>query len=146
MRRDFCGQLRAQYQAAKARWEEARAAYEQSILTAFQEVSDALIAREKLGDAGGRSSYDEVLDLNDGSRPRAEGQMPPACRCVQFGRTTVSITWMTPLLAATSVLTTLALSTVTVPSVTLTSRDWPLTVLAFIVFTSAAMTLPGTTW
>jgi outer membrane protein TolC len=51
MRRDFCGQLRAQYQAAKARWEEARAAYEQSILTAFQEVSDALIAREKLGDA-----------------------------------------------------------------------------------------------
>ena len=45
------GQLRAQYRASKARFDEARAAYEQSILRAFQEVSDALIARQKLGEA-----------------------------------------------------------------------------------------------
>ena len=37
-------------------------------------------------------------------------------------------------------------TTVTAPSVTFTSSDWPFTVLAFIVLTSAAMTLPGTTW
>jgi multidrug efflux system outer membrane protein len=78
------GQLRAQYRAAKAKFDEAKAAYEQSVLTAFQEVSDALIAREKLGEVrayeekaaisltssvdlatqrylNGRSSYFEVL-------------------------------------------------------------------------------------
>ena len=36
-------------------------------------------------------------------------------------------------------------SAVTAPSATFTSSDWPFTVLAFIVFTSAAMTFPGTT-
>ena len=79
----------------------------------------------------------------------ARGGEPCALRhnsMVQLGNTTVSMTWMTPLLAATSVLMTLALSTVTAPSATFTSRDLPLTVLAFIVFTSAAMTLPATTW
>src|SRR6185503_9790047 len=78
------GQLRAQYRASKARFDEAKAAYEQSVLTAFQEVSDALIGRQKLGEArlynaqaatalassvdlatqryvGGRSGYYEVL-------------------------------------------------------------------------------------
>jgi outer membrane protein, multidrug efflux system len=79
------GQLRAQYRAAKARFDEAKAAYEQSVITALQEVSNALIARQKLAEAGvfdeqavaalassvqvaterylnGKSSYFEVLE------------------------------------------------------------------------------------
>jgi multidrug efflux system outer membrane protein len=44
------GQLYAQYQGSKAKFQEAAAAYQQSVLTAFQEVSDALIARQKLAD------------------------------------------------------------------------------------------------
>ena len=93
------GQLRAQYRASKAKFEEARAAYEQSILTAFQEVSDSLVARQKLGEArsyneqaavalassvelatqryvGGRSSYYEVLQAQQELYPtqRAEVQ------------------------------------------------------------------------
>jgi len=50
------GQLRAQYRAAKAAFDEARAAYQQTVLTAFQEVSDALVSRQKLGEA---RAYDE---------------------------------------------------------------------------------------
>jgi len=93
------GQLRAQYQASKAKFDEAKSGYEQSILTAFQEVSDALIARQKLGEArsyngqaavalassvelatqryvGGRSSYYEVLQAQQELYPtqRAEVQ------------------------------------------------------------------------
>lgn len=93
------GQLRAQYRASQAKFDEAKAAYEQGILTAFQEVSDALIAREKLGEArlhsgqaavalassvdlatqryvGGRSSYYEVLQAQQELYPtqRAEIQ------------------------------------------------------------------------
>src|SRR6185369_15134082 len=45
------GQLRAQYRASKAKFDEAKAAYEQGVLTAFQEVSDTLISRQKLGEA-----------------------------------------------------------------------------------------------
>jgi multidrug efflux system outer membrane protein len=44
------GALRAQYAASKARFDEAKAAYEQTVLTSLQEVSNALIAREKLAD------------------------------------------------------------------------------------------------
>ena len=44
------GQLYSQYQGSKAKFQEARAAYQQSVLTAFQEVSDALITRQKLAD------------------------------------------------------------------------------------------------
>jgi multidrug efflux system outer membrane protein len=50
------GQLRAQYKAAKAQFDEAKAAYEQSVLTAFQDVSNSLITREKLSE---RRVYDE---------------------------------------------------------------------------------------
>ena len=50
------GQLRAQYRTAKAKFDEAKAAYEQTVVTAFQEVSNALISRQKLAEAGG---YDE---------------------------------------------------------------------------------------
>lgn len=93
------GQLRAQYRASKAKFDEAKAAYEQGVLTALQEVSDALITREKLGEArvyneqaavaltsavelatqryvGGRSSYYEVLQAQQELYPtqRAEVQ------------------------------------------------------------------------
>jgi len=50
------GQLRAQYKASKARFDEAKAAYEQSVLVAFQDVSNALIFREKISE---RRVYDE---------------------------------------------------------------------------------------
>jgi outer membrane protein, multidrug efflux system len=41
------GALVAQYRQAKAAWEEARLRYEQTVLNAFQEVSNALISRQK---------------------------------------------------------------------------------------------------
>jgi multidrug efflux system outer membrane protein len=92
------GQLRAQYLASKAKFDEAIAAYEQSVLTAFQEVSDALIARQKLGEArlyneqaavalassvdlatqryvGGRSSYYEVLQAQQELYPTQRAQV-----------------------------------------------------------------------
>jgi outer membrane protein, multidrug efflux system len=50
------GQLRAQYKAAKAKFDEAKASYEQSVLVAFQDVSNSLITREKLAE---RKGYDE---------------------------------------------------------------------------------------
>jgi multidrug efflux system outer membrane protein len=93
------GQLRAQYRAAKAKFDEATAAYQQSVLTAFQEVSNALIARQKLGEVrafeeqavvalassvelatdrylNGRSGYFEVLQAQQELYPtqRAEIQ------------------------------------------------------------------------
>jgi multidrug efflux system outer membrane protein len=92
------GQLRAQYRGSKAKFDEARAAYEQSILTSFQEVSDALITRQKLGEArlyneqaavalgssvelatqryvGGRSSYYEVLQAQQELYPTQRAQV-----------------------------------------------------------------------
>jgi outer membrane protein, multidrug efflux system len=42
------GTLVAQYRQAKAVWEEAKLTYEQAALNAFQEVSNALISRQKL--------------------------------------------------------------------------------------------------
>ena len=93
------GQLRAQYRASKAKFDEAKAGYEQGVLTALREVSDALVTREKLGEArmyneqaalalassvelatqryvGGRSSYYEVLQAQQELYPtqRAEVQ------------------------------------------------------------------------
>ena len=79
------GQIYAQYKGSKAAFVEAKAAYQQTILTAFQDVSDALITREKLADVrffqeqqavalsssvdiatqrylNGKSSYFEVLE------------------------------------------------------------------------------------
>lgn len=61
-----------------------------------------------------------------------------------LGITTVSMTWMTPLLVTISVFTTLALLTLTPPAV-VTVRLLPCTVLTEPALTSAAMTLPGTT-
>jgi multidrug efflux system outer membrane protein len=44
------GRLVAQYRQAKAARDEARLQYQQTTLVAFQEVSDALISRERLGE------------------------------------------------------------------------------------------------
>jgi multidrug efflux system outer membrane protein len=92
------GQLRAQYRGSKAKFEEAKAAYQQNILTALQEVSDAPIARQKLGEArvyneqaatalassvdlatqryvSGRSSYYEVLQAQQELYPTQRAQV-----------------------------------------------------------------------
>jgi len=45
------GALRAQYRQARAYWEETRLRYEQTVLTSLQEVSNALVTREKLEQA-----------------------------------------------------------------------------------------------
>src|SRR5512145_1670629 len=86
--------------------------------------------------------------------PRVAKQCRHGCRhqprCSvggHFGRTTVSITWMTPFEHAMSVLTTLAPSMLTAPSFTLMDNDWPLTVFALSrPMTSFDRTLPATTW
>ena len=92
------GQLRAQYKAAKARFDESLAAYQQTVLTAFREVSDALIARQKLADQyqfngeavaalessvslamdryiNGKSSYYEVLQAQQELYPTQRAQV-----------------------------------------------------------------------
>jgi multidrug efflux system outer membrane protein len=92
------GQLRAQYRGAKAKFDEATAAYQQSVLTAFQEVSNALIARQKLGEVSafeeqavvaltsavalatdrylnGRSGYFEVLQAQQELYPTQRAQV-----------------------------------------------------------------------
>ena len=92
------GRLRAQYRAAKAKFDEAGAAYQQSVLTAFQEVSNALIARQKLGEIracegravvvlessvglvmerylNGRSGYYEVLQTQQELYPTERAQV-----------------------------------------------------------------------
>jgi multidrug efflux system outer membrane protein len=45
------GQLVGQYHQARAQWDEARWRYQSAVLTALQEVSNALVAREKYGQA-----------------------------------------------------------------------------------------------
>jgi multidrug efflux system outer membrane protein len=92
------GQLRAQYREAKAKFDEATSAYRQSVLRAFQEVSNALIARKKLGEIracdgqavvaltssvglvmeryhNGRSSYYEVLETQQELYPTQRAQV-----------------------------------------------------------------------
>ncbi len=44
------GGLHGQYEAAEAAWEEAKLEYQQTALNAFAEVSDALLARQKLAE------------------------------------------------------------------------------------------------
>ena len=107
------GQLRAQYKAAKASFDEAKASYEQNVLTAFQEVSNALISGEKLAERrvfdeqavaalessvqlaterylNGRSSYFEVLqaqqELYPTQRALAQTQVGELIAVVQLYR------------------------------------------------------------
>jgi multidrug efflux system outer membrane protein len=92
------GQLRAQYRAAKAKFDETRAAYQQNVLTALQEVSDALISKQKLAEIrvydeqavvaltssvalaterylNGKSSYYEVLQAQQELYPAQRAQV-----------------------------------------------------------------------
>jgi len=92
------GALRAQYRAAKAKFDEAKAAYQQSVLTALQEVSNALINRQKLAEENafdgqaavalassvelatqrylnGKSSYYEVLQAQQELYPTQQQQV-----------------------------------------------------------------------
>jgi multidrug efflux system outer membrane protein len=92
------GALRAQYRAAKAKFDEAKASYEQTVLTAFQEVSNALITRQKLAEVrtfdeqavaaltssvelatqrylNGKSSYYEVLQAQQELYPTQRAQV-----------------------------------------------------------------------
>ena len=59
----------AQYRQAKAVWEEARLRYEQTALNAFQEVSNALISRQKLEAARAQqaravNAYDQAVRVS----------------------------------------------------------------------------------
>ncbi|MFP5212397.1 MAG: efflux transporter outer membrane subunit [Acidobacteriota bacterium] len=63
------GSLTAEYRQAKAEWEEARLVYEQTALNAFQEVSDALISREKfetarVQQARAVKAYEEAVEVS----------------------------------------------------------------------------------
>jgi len=105
------GQLRAQYRASKAAFDEAKASYEQSVLTALQEVSTALISRQKLAEVrvfdeqaasalsssvqiatdryiNGKSSYYEVLqaqqELYPTQRALAQAQASEMIAVVQL--------------------------------------------------------------
>ncbi|MGP8052770.1 MAG: efflux transporter outer membrane subunit [Limisphaerales bacterium] len=92
------GQLAAQYRSSKAQFEQAKAAYQQSVLTAFQEVSDALVTRQKLAEENifyaqaaaalaesvdlatqrylnGKASYYEVLEAQQELYPTQQQQI-----------------------------------------------------------------------
>ncbi len=92
------GRLRAEYKGAQARFDEAKLAYQQNVLIAFGEVSDALISREKLAEASfwsaqavaalssavnlatdrylnGRSSYFEVLQAQQELYPAQRSEV-----------------------------------------------------------------------
>jgi outer membrane protein, multidrug efflux system len=107
------GQLRAQYRAAKAKFDEAKAAYQQSVLKACQEVSDALVSKQKFAEArvyderavialsasvelaterylNGKSSYYEVLqalqELYPAQRAQVQTQVSEMVSIVQLYR------------------------------------------------------------
>ena len=54
------GKLVAQHDAAKAAWQEAKVTYEQTVVSAFQDVSAALITREKM--EGVRAEQQRAVD------------------------------------------------------------------------------------
>jgi multidrug efflux system outer membrane protein len=92
------GELRAEYRAAKAKFDEARAAYQKNVLTAFAEVANALVTRQKLEEVyvfngqavvalaesvelatqrylNGKSSYYEVLQAQQELYPTQRAQV-----------------------------------------------------------------------
>ena len=116
------GQLRAQYRASKAAFDEAKAAYEQTVINAFQEVSNVLISREKFAEAlvydaqavasltssvevaterylNGKSSYYEVLqaqqELYPTQRAQVQTQVSELVAVVQLYRA-LGGGWQTP--------------------------------------------------
>ena len=120
------GQLRAQYRAAKAKFDEAKAAYQQSVLTALQEVSDALISRQKFAETrvydeqavvaltssveiaterylNGKSSYFEVLqaqqELYPAQRAQVQTQVSELLAVVQLYKA-LGGGWQTPVPSA----------------------------------------------
>ncbi len=54
------GKLSAQYEAAKAAWDEAKTTYQQAVVNAMQDVTSALVTREKL--EGVRVEQQKVVD------------------------------------------------------------------------------------
>jgi multidrug efflux system outer membrane protein len=116
------GQLRAQYAGAKASFDEAKAAYEQTVINAFQEVSSVLISRQKFSEAlvydaqavdalassvqvaterylNGKSSYFEVLqaqqELYPTQRAQVQTQVSELIAVVQLYRA-LGGGWQTP--------------------------------------------------
>jgi multidrug efflux system outer membrane protein len=116
------GQLRAQYRASKAAFDEAKAAYEQTVINAFQEVSNVLISRDKFAEAlvydaqavtaltssvevaterylNGKSSYYEVLqaqqELYPTQRAQVQTQVGELVAVVQLYRA-LGGGWQTP--------------------------------------------------
>jgi outer membrane protein, multidrug efflux system len=92
------GKLRAEHRAAMAAFDEAKAGYEQSVSAGFREVSDALVARQKIAEAevynkqavdalagsvelatdrylNGKSSYFEVLEAQQQLYPSQRAQV-----------------------------------------------------------------------
>ena len=89
--------------------------------------------------------------LTGGEQKKRGPKRPPGSMLTPFsfqlGRITASMTWITPLAQAKSVLTTLASSTFTLPSFTDILAEEPCTVFASDnLTTSFANTLPATTW
>jgi multidrug efflux system outer membrane protein len=92
------GRLRAQYRASKAQFDEAKASYEQTVISAYQEVADVLISHQKLDEEAvynaqavtalsssvevsterylnGKSSYFEVLEAQQELYPAQRAQV-----------------------------------------------------------------------
>ena len=114
------GALRAQYRAAKASFDEALSAYQQSVLVAMQEVSDALISRQKQAETlvydnqavvqiaterylNGKSSYFEVLqaqqELYPSQRAPVQTQVAELVAVVQLYKA-LGGGWETPAVTA----------------------------------------------
>ena len=122
------GRLVAQYKASKAAFDEANAAYRQTVLGAFQEVSDTLILKQTLADAAvfdaqavdalaasvklaterylnGKSSYYEVLqaqqELYPTQRALTQTQANELISVVQLYRA-LGGGWQTPIQESTA--------------------------------------------
>jgi multidrug efflux system outer membrane protein len=95
------GRLNAQYRASKALFDEAKASYEQTVISAYQEVADVLISHQKLDEQAvydaqavtalsssvevaterylnGKSSYFEVLEAQQELYPAQRAQVQTA--------------------------------------------------------------------
>lgn len=104
---------------------------------------------EAFRSAGSMAGQKYRVELLAGGRMNCSGHRsaPSSGRDVYSGSRTVSITWMTPLLAVMSTAVTVAPLTMTEPSATTKATLEPCAVAAEEPSaTSIAITLPGTTW